>query len=63
MIRGENMKYECIENFDIQKVDDDGFEIENAIFVIKKGSTWELVGYAEKFDEYDLIQIDKNKYG
>ena len=31
------MKYICIEEFSIQRVDDDGFEIENSQFVIEKG--------------------------
>ncbi|MDA3730045.1 hypothetical protein PBV87_00770 [Niameybacter massiliensis] len=57
------MVYKCIEGFEIQLIDDDGFEVENKQCHITKGSTWELVDYAEKWDEYNLTQIDNEKYG
>lgn len=39
-----NKVYECVDSFVLDMVDDNGFTIENKIFVIPKGSMWVMSG-------------------
>lgn len=57
------MNYRCTEGFQVQLVDDDGFEIENESFSVDKGSEWFLEDYIETWDEVFLRQLEKDKYG
>lgn len=43
------MKYKCIETFQLEMCDDDGFSIENKYMSIKKDSVW------ENDDDEDMI--------
>ncbi|QEH67289.1 hypothetical protein [Cellulosilyticum sp. WCF-2] len=57
------MNYRCTEGFQVQLVDDDGFEIENESFSVDKGSEWFIEDYIETWDEVFLRQLEKDKYG
>lgn len=58
----EDIIYVCTENFCIQRVDDEGFEVENEAFWVHKGTTWKLIDGYEKWDEYNLHDLDEFAY-
>lgn len=43
-------KVRCIESFDIERIDDDGFVIESEYFTVEKRSVWDV-----KEDKYRLV--------
>lgn len=63
------MQYRCLEDFRVDRVDDNGFTIENEFFIVEKGTVWNtpedenfrLTGGEIRLENDDLEWIEITK--